>query len=160
MIFLLIWFLTLIRLHYCICISRQIHVLLKRIDHSPHKRCCDKHQITTAFTVSAAVAFLPTQLIYEGATERCLPKCKFPKKFNVTYKKYHWLNLEICVDLFEIIILPYLRAKKIELGCRQEQFSLIIMDTVKDQDNEEIKSLCLEDNCELVIVPHNLTNKF
>ena len=33
------------------------------------------------------------------------------------------------------------------------------MDTFKGQDNEEIKSLCLENNCELVIVPHDLTNK-
>ena len=32
------------------------------------------------------------------------------------------------------------------------------MDTFKGQDNEEIKSLCLENNCELVIVPHDLTN--
>ena len=42
----------------------------------------------------------------------------------------------------------------------QEQFSLIIIDTFKGQDNEEIKSLCLENNCELVLVSHNLTNKF
>ena len=34
------------------------------------------------------------------------------------------------------------------------------MDTFKGQDNEEIKSLCFKNNCELVIVPHNLTNKF
>ena len=34
------------------------------------------------------------------------------------------------------------------------------MDTFKGQDNEEIKSSCLQNNCELVIVPHNLTNKF
>ena len=34
------------------------------------------------------------------------------------------------------------------------------MDTFKAQDNEAIKSLCNKNNCELVIVPHNLTNKF
>ena len=44
------------------------------------------------------------------------------------------------------IILQYLRAKKIELGYPQEQFSLIIMDTFKGQDNKEIKSFCLENN--------------
>ena len=42
-----------------------------------------------------------------------------------------------------------------------DQFSLIIMDTFKGQNNEKIKSLCLKINsCELVVVPHNLTNKF
>ena len=34
------------------------------------------------------------------------------------------------------------------------------MDTFKSQDNEKINSLCLENNCKLVIVLHNLTNKF
>ena len=55
------------------------------------------------------------------------------------------------------IILQYLRAKKIELGYPQEQFSLIIMDLFKGQDNKEIKSFCLENNCK--IAPHNFTNK-
>ena len=34
------------------------------------------------------------------------------------------------------------------------------MDTFKGQDNEAIKRLCDMNNCALVIVPHNLTNKF
>ena len=50
--------------------------------------------------------------------------------------------------------------KRLRLRYPQEQFSLIIIDTFKSQDNEEFKSLCLENNCELVIVPHSLTNKF
>ena len=49
--------------------------------------------------------------------------------------------------------------KKIELGYPQEQFLRIIMGAFKGQDNEEIKSLCLENSCELVLVPHNSTNK-
>ena len=99
-------------------------------------------------------------MIYQGATERCLPKYKFPKEFSVTYTKNQWSNLEKCVDLFKKIMLPYLRAKKIELGYPQEQISLIIMDTFKGQDNEMTKFFCFENNCELVIVSHNLTNKF
>ena len=34
------------------------------------------------------------------------------------------------------------------------------MVTFKGQDNDEIKALCMENDCELVIVPPNLTNKF
>ena len=34
------------------------------------------------------------------------------------------------------------------------------MDTFKGQGNEEMKRLCAKNNCELVIVPHNRTNKF
>ena len=38
--------------------------------------------------------------------------------------------------------------------------SLIIMDIFKGQDNDEVAKLCRINNCALIIVPHNLTNKF
>ena len=57
-------------------------------------------------------------------------------------------------------IFPYLRAKKAELRYLEDQFSLSIMDTFKHQDNENIKSSCLQNSCELVIRLQNLTNKF
>ena len=38
--------------------------------------------------------------------------------------------------------------------------SLVIMDTFKGQDNEEVAKLRRENNCVLIIVPHNLTSKF
>ena len=47
-----------------------------------------------------------------------------------------------------------------ELGYLKYQSSLIIMDTIKGQDNDEMKRLSTNSNCELVISPHNLTNKF
>ena len=34
------------------------------------------------------------------------------------------------------------------------------MDTFKGQDNDEVAKLCRKNNCALIIVPHNLTNKF
>ena len=92
---------------YTFCLKRFTTVSIKDVD--------DKRQITATFTVSVTGAFLPIQLIYQGATESCLPKYKFPKKFNVTYTKSHWSNLEKCVDLFEKIMLPYVRVKKIDL---------------------------------------------
>jgi len=137
---------------YTFCLKGSKTVPIKGVD--------DKRQITATFTVSASGAFLPIQLIYQGKTKRCLPKFQFPKEFHVTYTKNHWSNFEKCVDLFQRIIFPYLQKKKKELGYPDEQYSLIIMDTFKGQDNEEIKRLCNESRCELVIVPHNLTNKF
>ena len=34
------------------------------------------------------------------------------------------------------------------------------MDTFKRKDNDTLKKLCAENNCDVVIVPHNLTNQF
>ena len=89
-----------------------------------------------------------------------MPKFTFRSNFHVTFTPNHWSNLEKCEDLFKVIIFPYLSAKKKELGYPEDQRSLIIMDTFKGQDNEEMKRLFPESNCKLAIVPHNLANKF
>ena len=34
------------------------------------------------------------------------------------------------------------------------------METFKGQGNDEVAKLCGKNNCVLIIVPHNLTNKF
>ena len=34
------------------------------------------------------------------------------------------------------------------------------MDSFKGQDNDRLRERCSENYCEVVIVPHNLTNKF
>ena len=49
---------------------------------------------------------------------------------------------------------------KEESGYPEEQYAFIIMDTFKGQDNNRLRELCPESYCEVVIVPHNLTNKF
>ena len=45
-------------------------------------------------------------------------------------------------------------------GYPDEQMSLIIMDTFKWQDNDEVAEVCRKNSCALTIVPHDLTNKF
>ena len=41
-----------------------------------------------------------------------------------------------------------------------EQYSLIVMDTFKGQHKAEIKALGFKNDCELIIVEVNMTNKF
>ena len=79
---------------------------------------------------------------------------------SLQFSPNHWLNLEKFEDLFKVIISLNFSAQKKEVGHPEDQRSLIIMDTFKDSDNKEMKRLCPKNNCELVIVLHNLTNKF
>ena len=52
-----------------------------------------KKQITGTFTITMSGQFLPIQLIYQGTTDRCLPKgVEFPDDWNVTYTTNHWSN--------------------------------------------------------------------
>ena len=91
-----------------------------------------------------------------------MPKFTFPFNFHVTFTPNHWCRKyeEKNEDLFKIIVFPCLSAKKKELCYPEDQRTLIIMNTFKGQENEEMKRLCAKNNCELVIIPHNLTNKF
>ena len=114
----------------------------------PIKCVDDKRQITATFTVTASGSFLPIQLIYSGKTNCSLPKFDFPKCFDVTFTPNHRSIYEKCVSLFKKIIFPYLKSKKEELGYPKE----IVIDTFKDQDNADIKKLCLKNDCGLVIV--------
>ena len=45
-------------------------------------------------------------------------------------------------------------------GYSKEQRCLIIIDTLKSQNNDILKELCSRNNCKVMIMPHNLTNKF
>ena len=38
--------------------------------------------------------------------------------------------------------------------------SLVITDTFKGQDNDEMRNFCAKNPCEIVIIPNNLRNKF
>ena len=126
----------------------------------PIKGVDDKRQITATFAVSSTGSFLPIQLIYTGKTPRCLPKYDFLASFSVSFTKNHWSNTEKSIEFFDEIIFPYLEKVKEEKGFPNEQHSLVIMDTFKGQDNDILRKLSSENRCEIVIVPHNLTNKF
>ena len=110
--------------------------------------------------MSSTGKFLPIQLIYIGKTPRSLPKYEFPASFSVGFTKNHWSNTDKSIEFFDEIIFPYLQQVKEEKGLPQEQHSLVIMDTFKGQDNGILRGFCSKNICEVVIVPHNLTNKF
>ena len=100
------------------------------------------------------------QLIYAGKTERCLPKFEFPKNFDETFNEKHSSNTEISVQSFNKIIFLYIEKVKKEKNLHNEQMSLISMDTFVGQDNDTSFKLWQKNNCVIVIVPPNLTNRF
>ena len=125
----------------------------------PIKGIDNKRQISATFVISMTGEFLPIQLTYEGKTKRCLPNFDSPASFNVTFSNNHWPNTEKSKELFEDIIFPYFEKVKVNLKYPKQQLSLIIMNTLKGQDNEAVLELCRKNNCKVIIVPHNLTNK-
>ena len=100
------------------------------------------------------------QQIYTRKSKRCLPNVEFPRSFHLTYTKNYWLNQLKATKHFEKVIFPYLYQIIENMVFPKDQMLLVIMDTFKGQGNDDLRELCANNNCEIVIIPHNLTNKF
>ena len=133
---------------------------VKGVKTVPIKGIDDKRQITSTFAISMSGEFLPIQVIYEGKSKRCLPKYTFPASFDATFSGNHWSNTQKSLRFFKKTVFPHFKNVQKAKGYPDEQMSLTIMDNFKGQDNDKIAKLCRKNNCALIILPHNLTNKF
>lgn len=118
----------------------------------------DKKMFTAVFSETMSGTFLPMQLIYGGKTERCHPKMDFPEGFHVTHNSNHWSNTETTKDLVTKIIAPYVENVKREMGLQSSQKAIVIWDTFKGQNNDEIRTLLTNLNLVEVVVPANTTS--
>lgn len=100
--------------------------------------------------------FFSIQLTYEGKRKQCPPNLDFHLILTLLS---HQIAGQTCREMFQLIIFLYLSTKKKEL-CYTEKLDAVIMDTFKGQDNNEVKQLCQENNCNLTIVFQGLTNMF
>ena len=100
------------------------------------------------------------RIIYQGKTDRCHPKFKFPEGFNITHHVNHWSNKEKAIELIEKVLLYYVRNKKEELELRLTKKWLLIADVFKGQWTDKVKSLMEKYHGKMVPVPHNMTNYF
>ena len=124
----------------------------------PVKVVDDQGQINSHFCCQLHWIFFanPANLCRENRTKS--PQVFFSAFFfgNV-HRKSSVKHREIFA-FFKEIIFPYLedtkRGKTYPLGLDP----LVIMDSFKGPDNNTLRMLCAESNCDVVIVHHNLTN--
>ena len=101
---------------------------------------------------------LPFQVLYEGKTEGYHPSADFPEEFDVWHTPNHWANGETCIRFITNIVLPYICATRKELGLAAEHMALVIFDSFKGHQGEEMKSLLLKNNILSVVVLSNCTD--
>ena len=80
--------------------------------------------------------------------------------FHVTNTENQWPNQLKATEHFQKVIFPYLHQIKENMTYPKEQILMVIMDTFKGQKNNNLGVLWAKKGCEIVIIPHNLTNKF
>ena len=105
-------------------------------------------------------SFLPMQLIYKGTTNRCLPKdVGFPADFHVICTTNHWCNESKTIQRLEKIVFLYVGKNKKNLNL-PDQKAMLIFDVFKGHVTEKITSIIKKNNCVIIYVPNNLTDKF
>lgn len=119
----------------------------------------DKRQITAVVCGTMDGKVLPFQLIYEGKTSACLPKCNFPEGWHITCTSNHWSNEQKMKEYLDLIIFPYVKQTSLELGLPPDFPVLAIFDVFKGQVTEGIFSMLRENNIYIVKVPANCTDR-
>ena len=99
------------------------------------------------------------QLIYEGNTKRCLPDFDFPRNFNVTLTKTIGLTWRKLLRILEKSFFHTYRKPKINITPKTECLYLL-WKLLKVKITRFLKSCLQKSFCEVLIVPHNITNKF
>ena len=96
----------------------------------------------TTSAISMSGEFLSIQVIYEGKTKRCLPKYTFLASFDATFSENHCSNTEKSLSFLNKIVFSHFKNFWKAKVYPDEQISLIIMDSFKGQDNDEVAKLC------------------
>ena len=119
----------------------------------------DKRQITAVFACSLSGIFLPVQLLYQGTTDKCLPKITFPSDWHITYSANHWSNQDTMVDYVRKIIIPYVRMMRQQHKLNDEHPALVLFDTFRGQCLQSVLDLLQENNIYYILIPPNTTDK-
>ena len=105
--------------------------------------------------------FLPMQLIYQGATDRCLQKfVEFPDDWIVMYTANHWSNKSKGIQQLQMVLFPYVEKRKVELKLPEDEMAILIFDVLKGQIINKVTKFIEANNCVIVHVPNNMTDQF
>ena len=91
----------------------------------------DKREITALLTISASGNMLPSQVLFEGKTERCHTTLNFPENRDVWHTLNYWANEATVLHAIDTILKPYLKKAKAQLGLPESQKVLLILDVFR-----------------------------
>jgi hypothetical protein len=120
----------------------------------------DKRQITALLTINACSEMLSPQLIYQGKTDNCHAKYKFPFDYSIDHTPSHWSDSESMIRYLKAILLPYIIRKRFELSLFENQTAIAIFDVhTSHRYNAELHSILRENFVEFIYVPACCTSE-
>ena len=121
---------------YNFCFQGSKNVSLNGVD--------DKRLIAVTFALNSTGCFLSIQLICNDKALRCLPKYDFPVNFSVSFTINYWSNTKKSIKFFYETVFPYFEKIKEEKRFPKGKHSVVIMDTIKGENNDMLKKIVLK----------------
>eukprot|EP00058_Branchiostoma_floridae_P025112 XP_002610602.1 hypothetical protein BRAFLDRAFT_65792 [Branchiostoma floridae] len=119
----------------------------------------DKRQITLLLTTSLSGQLLPPQALYQGKTDACHPKFKFPEEWDIFHTESHWSNGPSMLRYADRVLIPYMEDQRSQLGLAPDHPGLAIFDVFKAHRNPALLEKLKEANIIPVFVPASCTGQ-
>ena len=99
----------------------------------------DKQEIVVLLAVNMLGETLPSQVIYQGTTDRCHARYDFPDSWNITHTASHWSTESTILEYLEKVVDPYFVLKRQELGLPKKHHGLLIVVVFKAHRTDAVR---------------------
>ena len=104
--------------------------------------------------------FLPPQIIYQGKTDLCHPKCKFPEGWIVTHSENYWSNEHTMQEYAENVLIPCVESVVDEYPLnRKDQKALCFFDVFAAHRTDSFKDRLDDNDIKIRFVPASCTGE-
>ena len=100
------------------------------------------------------------QLIYEGKTDRSLPKLDLPKAFSLSANRKHYSNEKEIQNITNEVTLPHVKSTREELKISSNFLGLLVLGVFQRQMTKAAYNLLKNHNIFISLVPKNMTHIF
>ena len=117
----------------------------------------DKREITVLLAVNMLGETLPSQVLYQGTTDRCHARYDCPDSWNITHTASHWSTESTILEYLEKVVDPYFVLKRQELGLPEKHHGLLIVDVFKAHRTDAVRKFLDARYISVLYVPVSYT---
>ena len=127
----------------------------------------DRRAITATMSSAASGDLLPTQLIFQGKTNRVVPKGEASERLqnsghHLTSTINHWSSMQTCKDFVVRVLQPWWKKKVSEMRLQETAKLIWLIDCWSVHVSKAFRDWCKEEHCSwlsTVYVAANCTSK-
>jgi hypothetical protein len=118
----------------------------------------EKNQITATIAITEAGQVLPTHIIFQGKTDRCLPNGQPPSDIVWDYTDSHWQTPESYLRWIDRVLIPYKEKTIKEKSLNSDSWMILKHDLHYSHKDKKVLEYLNAHNIATVFVPAGCTD--